>query len=52
VAERAIARQIKHLHVDGEVDLAGLDEMIELQRQLGAISRPMTASEITDLRFF
>jgi ABC-type nitrate/sulfonate/bicarbonate transport system substrate-binding protein len=51
VTERAVARQIEHLHVDGEVDLAGLDEMIKLQRQLGAIDRPMTAGDITDLRF-
>jgi ABC-type nitrate/sulfonate/bicarbonate transport system substrate-binding protein len=51
VTERAVARQIAHLHVEGEVDLAGLDEMIKLQRQLGAINRPMTVAEITDLRF-
>jgi ABC-type nitrate/sulfonate/bicarbonate transport system substrate-binding protein len=51
VAAKAIARQVDHLHVDGQVDLAGLNEMINLQRLLGAIDRPMTAAEITDLRF-
>jgi ABC-type nitrate/sulfonate/bicarbonate transport system substrate-binding protein len=51
VTAKAIARQVDHLNVDGQVDLAGLNEMINLQRQLGAIDRPMTAADITDLRF-
>jgi len=51
VTQKAIARHVDHMHVDGQIDLAGLNEMITLQRQLGAIDRPMTAADITDLRF-
>lgn len=51
VAERAMARQIGHLNVDGQIDLAGLGEMIKLQRLLGALHRSMTVAEITDLGF-
>jgi NitT/TauT family transport system substrate-binding protein len=51
VARTAVARQSGHLHLDGEVDMAGLDEMIVLQRRLGALQRPMRAGDITDLRF-
>jgi NitT/TauT family transport system substrate-binding protein len=51
VMERAMARETPHYHLDGEIDMKGLQAMIELQRQLGAVNRPMTAEEITDLRF-
>lgn len=51
VAANAIARQVEHLNVDGEVDMAGLGEMIKLQRKLGALHRPMDAADIVDLRF-
>ena len=49
--ERAVKREQPHMHCDGQVDMAGLDEMIKLQQRLGAVKRPMTAEEITDLRF-
>ena len=39
------------MHLDGQLDLKGLDEMIKLQGRLGAIGRPITAAEISDLRF-
>lgn len=50
-AERAVRRELPHLHLDGQVDLKGLQEMIELQRRLGVVERPMTVDEICDLRF-
>ena len=51
VAANAMARQIEHLNVDGEIDMAGLGEMVTLQRKLGALHRPMDAADIVDLRF-
>jgi ABC-type nitrate/sulfonate/bicarbonate transport system substrate-binding protein len=51
VMARSIARELPHMHLDGQVDLPGLDAMIRLQQRLGAITRPMTAAEICDLRF-
>lgn len=48
---RSIDRELPHMHLDGQVDLAGLDEMIKLQQRLGAITRPMKAADICDLRF-
>ncbi|HYC48291.1 MAG TPA: ABC transporter substrate-binding protein [Burkholderiales bacterium] len=48
---RSIEREIEGLHYDGEVDLAGLQQAIDLQRRLGAIKQPMRAQEIVDLRF-
>ncbi|MGE0799148.1 MAG: ABC transporter substrate-binding protein [Lautropia sp.] len=50
VMARSIARELPHMHLDGQVDLRGLDEMIKLQTRLGAIHRPMRAEEICDLR--
>jgi NitT/TauT family transport system substrate-binding protein len=51
VMERSIRRELPHMHLDGDVDLRGLDEMIRLQQRLGAIERPMAVDEIVDLRF-
>ncbi len=50
-AERAIIRELPHLHLDGEVDVQGLQEMIELQRRLGAVERHIEVEEISDFRF-
>ena len=50
-AGRAVRRELPHLHLDGQVDMQGLQEMIDLQRRLGAVGRPMNAEEISDLRF-
>lgn len=49
--QRALARELPHLHLDGQVDMAGLEEMIKLQARLGAIAQPITAEGICDLRF-
>jgi ABC-type nitrate/sulfonate/bicarbonate transport system substrate-binding protein len=48
---RAAEREIHDMHYDCEVDMAGLDLAIDLQRRLGAFDSPMRASDITDLRF-
>jgi NitT/TauT family transport system substrate-binding protein len=49
--ERAVKRELPHMHLDGQLDMQGLDEMIRLQGRLGGIGQPVTAAEITDLRF-
>jgi len=51
VMRRSIERELPHMHLDGQVDLDGLDHMIRLQQRLGAIDRPLTTQEICDLRF-
>ena len=48
---RAIQRQLGHLNIDGEIDMAGLEEMIKLQQHLGGLKSPLTAYAITDQRF-
>lgn len=50
-ARRAVERELPHLHLDAQVDMAGLRKVIELQRQLGAVTCPLTPEEIVDLRF-
>jgi ABC-type nitrate/sulfonate/bicarbonate transport system substrate-binding protein len=41
VAARAIARELPFVHVDGQLDLAGLRNAILLQHQLGAIAEEL-----------
>ena len=48
---KSIAREMNGLHYDGDVDMAGLQQAIELQQRLGAITQPMRAADIVDLRF-
>jgi NitT/TauT family transport system substrate-binding protein len=48
---RSIARELEGLHFDGEVDLAGLQQAIDLQRRLGAIKHSLRARDIVDSRF-
>jgi NitT/TauT family transport system substrate-binding protein len=50
-ADRAIRRELPHLHLDGQVDMDGLQEIIQLQDSLGAIVKPISAESISDLRF-
>lgn len=50
-ARRAIERELPHLHLDCGVDMAGLQKVIELQQRLGAVTRPLAAEDIVDLRF-
>jgi hypothetical protein len=48
---KSIAREMNGLHFDGEVDMPGLEQAIQLQKRLGAIAQPMPADDIVDLRF-
>ena len=51
VASRAIARELPHMHLDGGIDMAGLDNMFAIQAQLGALAGPVIAAEVVDLGF-
>lgn len=48
---RALQREEKDMHHECEIDMPGLDMAIELQRRLGAITTPLSADDITDLRY-
>lgn len=50
-AERAIARELPHMHLDGGVDMTGLKAMIGIQAKLGALGGPLEAEDAVDLRF-
>lgn len=50
-AHRAVERELPHAARDCEIDMAGLDAAIALQRELGAFSSGLRSEEITDLRF-
>jgi NitT/TauT family transport system substrate-binding protein len=49
--EKSIAREMSGLHFDGEVDMQGLQQAIDLQRRLGAIEQPVAAKDLVDSRF-
>jgi NitT/TauT family transport system substrate-binding protein len=49
--QRSIDREIAGLHFDGEIDMPGLQQAIDLQVRLGAIDKPLRADDIVDLRF-
>jgi NitT/TauT family transport system substrate-binding protein len=46
----SIERERGDMHHDCEVDMDGLDLAIDLQRRLGAFSRPIKAADLVDLR--
>jgi NitT/TauT family transport system substrate-binding protein len=48
---RSIAREMSGLHFDGEIDMHGLQQAIDLQLRLGALTQPLRAQDIVDLRF-
>jgi NitT/TauT family transport system substrate-binding protein len=48
---RSVERELSGLHFDGETDMRGLQQAIDLQTRLGAIERPLRAQDIVDLRF-
>lgn len=48
---RAVEREKGNLHYDCEIDVAGLDLAIDLQRHLGAFKSPIRAIDIIDLQF-
>ncbi|MSP96903.1 MAG: ABC transporter substrate-binding protein [Betaproteobacteria bacterium] len=47
----SIAREFNGLHFDGQIEMRGLQQAIDLQTRLGAIKRTMRAQDIVDLRF-
>lgn len=49
--EKSIRREAPDLHSEGEIDMPGLQQAIELQRRLGAFDRPLDARDIVDARF-
>jgi NitT/TauT family transport system substrate-binding protein len=49
--EKSITREAACLHTDCEVDLAGLQQAVELQVRLRAFSNPMPVEDIVDLQF-
>ena len=55
IARETMAKSIEHemkgLHFDGEIDMRGLQQAIDLQVRLGAFKQPMLAEDIVDLRF-
>jgi NitT/TauT family transport system substrate-binding protein len=48
---KSIAREMRGLHFDCEVDMPGLQQAIDLQKRLGAIEKLLRAEDIADLRF-
>jgi ABC-type nitrate/sulfonate/bicarbonate transport system substrate-binding protein len=49
--KNSIARELAGLHYDGEIQMRSLQQAIDLQARLGAISQPMSAEDIVDLSF-
>ena len=50
-AARAAEREFPHYHLDGGVSRPGIETIIKLQRELGAIDRDISADDVLDLRF-
>jgi ABC-type nitrate/sulfonate/bicarbonate transport system substrate-binding protein len=48
---KSIDREIADLHFDCAIDFEGLTSAIALQRQLGAVTGPMTIADVVDNRF-
>ncbi len=48
---RSIEREMSGLHCDGEIDMPGLQQAIDLQMRLGALKQPLRAQDIVDLSF-
>jgi ABC-type nitrate/sulfonate/bicarbonate transport system substrate-binding protein len=47
----SIEREIRGLHFDGEIDMRGLQQAIDLQLRLGALKQSMLPQDIVDLSF-
>jgi ABC-type nitrate/sulfonate/bicarbonate transport system substrate-binding protein len=48
---KSIERELGDLHFDCEIDLAGMEAAIALQRKLGAVTHPIRLADIVDARF-
>lgn len=51
VMRSAIDRELPHFHLDGRVDMEGLQKSVDLQFELGGIPKKMKAEDFVDLRF-
>jgi NitT/TauT family transport system substrate-binding protein len=49
--EKSIQREAADLHSEGQIDLPGLRQAIELQLRLKAFTTPLRVEDIVDLRF-
>ena len=50
-AARAAEREFPHYHLDGGVSRPGVETIIELQKELGAVDRDLSADDVLDLRY-
>jgi ABC-type nitrate/sulfonate/bicarbonate transport system substrate-binding protein len=50
-ARRAVERELPHFHLDCHIDMAGLQNSVDMQHELAGIAHPMRADEFVDLRF-
>ena len=48
---RSIEREMPGLHFDGDIDMNGLQQAIDLQERLGAIEHGLRAQDLVDARF-
>ena len=48
---RSIERERPYLHADGGLEAGHLQQAIDLQRRLGAITAPISAADLLDLRY-
>jgi len=51
VMRSAIDRELPHFHLDGQIDMGGLEKSVDLQFELGGIPNAMRADDFLDLRF-
>jgi len=51
IMAKSIEREMSGLNFDGNIDLQGLQQAIDLQVRLGALAQPLRAQDIVDLRF-
>ena len=51
VMRSAIDRELPHFHLDGQIDVEGMQKSIELQFELGGIPEMMNLEDFLDLRF-
>ena len=51
VMRAAIDRELPHFHLDGQIDVEGMQKSIELQFELGGIPEMMNLEDFLDLRF-
>jgi len=48
---KSIEREFDDLHFDCVIDFQGLEAAVELQRKLGAVTKPLRLADIVDYRF-